>query len=315
MNVALIAVGSRGDVEPYIALGQRLRDRGHTVRVAALQLFEPAVVDAGLAFHSLGALPRRFQPRPDADHARPQRDASTRFRGLPGRVLFWAFFPGMLRPSLDAFITACEGMDAVVHTRLALPVPHVAERLGIPCVAGFPVPHTPTSAFENPLYVSGRQPSGPRRNRATYAIEWGLAHQLSYPLIMGFRQARLGLPRIRRRALQAHMTRIVRGSLYSYSERVVPRPTDWPENVHVTGYWSRVLPETFEPPPEVAAFLAAGDAPVCVGFGSMKSSDPGRMQSAHPRGGCRRGPPGGRPSRMEPPRPGSHRHGPHPGRR
>jgi sterol 3beta-glucosyltransferase len=280
MKVALVAVGSRGDVEPYVALGQRLVARGHSVRVAALGSFGEVVAGAGLAFHSLGELPRRFEPRAAPD----SRDASTLFRGVAGRALFWAFFAGVLRrASLDRFVSACEGMDAVLFTRLALPVPHVAERLGIPCFAGYPVPHTPTAAFENPLYVladrAGR-PSSPRRNRATYAIEWGLTHQLSYRVLMRFRRERLGLESVPRCALKRHMERIVRGTLYAYSESVLPRPADWPAHVQVTGYWTRELPDDFVPPADVQAFLDCGPPPACVGFGSMKSSDPRRMGAA-----------------------------------
>jgi sterol 3beta-glucosyltransferase len=272
MKVALVTVGSRGDVEPYIAFGQRLKQRGHSVRVAALALFKQDVIDAGLEFHSLGALPERFKPRSGGDGARTRRDASTLFRGVSGRVLFWAFFPGMLRPALDRFISACEGADAVVFNRLALPVPHVAERFAIPCFAGFPVPHTPTRAFENPLYVQATA-SGPLRTRATYAIEWGLTHQLSYNVLARFRRDRLGLPALSRGVLREHMARTVRGTLYAYSEAVVPRPDDWPESVQVTGYWSRSPPESFQPPADVERFLNEGDPPVAVGFGSMKASD------------------------------------------
>lgn len=277
MRFALIAVGSRGDVEPYIALGQRLVQRGHAVRLAAMALFEKEVVDAGLAFHSLGALPERFKPRTDStDPARPHRDASTRFRGTVGRVLFWCFFPGMLASGLDRFLAACEGADAIVFTRLALPVPHIAEHLGIPCFAGFPVPHTPTAAFVDPLYCRP-VPSGPLRTRASYALEWNLTHQLSHRVLSRFRQDRLGLPRLGRLALHAHRERLVRGTLHSYSEAVLPRPRDWPEDVLVTGYWFRELPDSFRPPPEVARFLECGEPPLCVGFGSMKPSEPRKL--------------------------------------
>ena len=276
MKLALVTVGSRGDVEPYIALGQRLQHRGHSVRMAALALFEQDVAGAGLEFHSLGALPERFKPRSGGDRTRSRRDASTLFRGVSGRALFWAFFPGMLGPALDRFISACEGADAVLYTRLALPAPHVAERLGIPCFAGFPVPHTPTRAFEDPLYVRAAA-SGPLRTRATYAVEWELTHQLSYGLLARFRRDRLGLPAVPRRALREHMTRAIQGTLYSYSETVLPRPDDWPERVQVTGYWSRPPPSSFEPPADVVRFLERGDPPVSVGFGSMKSRDPEKL--------------------------------------
>lgn len=238
--------------------------------------------------------------------AEPRKDSSTLFRGVLGRVLFWSFFPSMLTPTFEHFVTACEGVDAVLYTRLAVPVPHVAERLGVPCFAAFPVPHTPTEAFENPLYVRA-SPSGPRRSRATYALEWGLTHQLSHRVLTRFRRERLGLPAIARTALRDHLAGIVRGTLYAYSEAVVPRPPDWNDRVAVTGYWFRDEEPGYAPPPEVERFLADGDPPVCVSFGSMKSSDSAEARRAahrRPRAGR---PPGAlavglgrRPRRLEP---------------
>lgn len=42
MQVTLIAGGSRGDVQPYVTLGSRLREAGHTVRVTQLTYFDDA---------------------------------------------------------------------------------------------------------------------------------------------------------------------------------------------------------------------------------------------------------------------------------
>jgi UDP:flavonoid glycosyltransferase YjiC (YdhE family) len=97
---------------------------------------------------------------------------------------------------------------------------------------------------------------------------------------MRFRRERLGLSSVSRGALGRHMAKIVRGTLYAYSESVLPRPADWPERVQVTGYWMRVPPSTFVPPADVQVFLERGEPPVYVGFGSMKSSDPPRMRAA-----------------------------------
>jgi sterol 3beta-glucosyltransferase len=75
------------------------------------------------------------------------------------------------------------------------------------------------------------------------------------------------------------MARIVKGTLYAYSESVLPRPSDWPEHVQVTGYWTREPTRAFVPPADVQAFLDRGEPPVYVGFGSMKSSDPQRLRA------------------------------------
>jgi sterol 3beta-glucosyltransferase len=73
------------------------------------------------------------------------------------------------------------------------------------------------------------------------------------------------------------MAQTVQGTLYAYSEAVVPRPDDWPASVQVTGYWSRPPPASFQAPANVERFLNEGDPPVAIGFGSMKASDPRKL--------------------------------------
>jgi UDP:flavonoid glycosyltransferase YjiC (YdhE family) len=68
---------------------------------------------------------------------------------------------------------------------------------------------------------------------------------------------------------------------------VVPVPPDWPDDVHVTGYWFRDPDPAWTLPPALAAFLAAGPAPVYLGFGSMPDADPAGLVAALV-GGARR---------------------------
>ena len=60
-----------------------------------------------------------------------------------------------------------------------------------------------------------------------------------------------------------------------FSSHVVPRPADWGEQVHITGWW---YPQdsAWQPPDDLLRFLAAGRPPVFVGFGSMLVPDTGR---------------------------------------
>ena len=57
--------------------------------------------------------------------------------------------------------------------------------------------------------------------------------------------------------------------LYAFSEHVVPRPPDWPEDVVVTGYWFHDSDQSWRPPPSLAEFIDGGAPPVYIGFGSM----------------------------------------------
>ena len=93
----------------------------------------------------------------------------------------------------------------------------------------------------------------------------------------------LGLPRGNRRQVR----QVFRGTptLLGFSAAVVPPPADWSSGQLITGYW--FLDDGAPPEPErgrIEEFLAAGDPPVYVGFGSMSTRDAaGTMASSSPR--------------------------------
>ncbi|KAF8721986.1 Glycosyltransferase family 1 protein, partial [Rhizoctonia solani] len=57
MNINIMVVGSRGEVQPYVALGQQLQEYGHIVRISTHEMFRPLVKHAGLRFFSIGGDP------------------------------------------------------------------------------------------------------------------------------------------------------------------------------------------------------------------------------------------------------------------
>jgi sterol 3beta-glucosyltransferase len=65
--------------------------------------------------------------------------------------------------------------------------------------------------------------------------------------------------------------------LGAYSSNVIHQPPDWPESVHITGYWFPDIHTEWCPPSQLEAFLDAGDPPVYVGFGSMAGSHPEQL--------------------------------------
>lgn len=66
-------------------------------------------------------------------------------------------------------------------------------------------------------------------------------------------------------------------SLQGFSRALVPTPTDWPEEAWPCGYWFTQPDTAYNPPADLAAFLAKGPPPVYLGFGSMPSKEPGRL--------------------------------------
>jgi sterol 3beta-glucosyltransferase len=170
---------------------------------------------------------------------------------------------------LDQWEAACEFSPSllVYHPKM-LGGLHIAERLRVPAVASLPLPFlTPTKAF--PIPFVAHWPFGGSANKLSY--QFNRVTAVAYGgMINSFRRETLGLRGMSR---WSDYLRFPGGRpvpvLYGFSSRVVPMPGDYPAHVHVTGYWFLDEPETWHPPAELADFLAAGDPPVYIGFGSM----------------------------------------------
>ncbi|KAG5095751.1 hypothetical protein JHK84_051339 [Glycine max] len=58
LQIVMLIVGTRGDVQPFVAMGKRLQEDGHRVRLATHKNFEDFVMNAGLEFYPLGGDPK-----------------------------------------------------------------------------------------------------------------------------------------------------------------------------------------------------------------------------------------------------------------
>lgn len=265
LTVGIACVGSRGDVQPYVALGQGLRRAGHDVRIIADASFHGLVRAAGLELVPVGA-----------DPGPALREDLHRIADNPVRLMRW--FGQHLRPLARQYFTdvnaAAAGADGLLFSTLALAAPHVAEALRIPCLAAYLQPVSPTRAFASPAV-----PHVPRWIPFRSHVNW-LSFRLGsiafFRLLRGVlndcRRDVLGLPPLpwrHYRTLDLSSMPI----LYGYSRFVVPKPLDWGEWLHVTGYWFADADVRWEAPAELAAFLRDGPPPVYVGFGSMGGRD------------------------------------------
>jgi sterol 3beta-glucosyltransferase len=258
MNILILTAGSRGDVQPFVALGKALQAAGYDVTFAG-----PAMFEGFAAEHAL-----RFSPIDDGIlrlKDTPQGAAALEGKGNKLALIKQAM--PMLRRMLDDAWRSAQNADAIVYHPKAMAGLHIAEARHIPAFMSLPLPaYTPTREFPNPIL--------PLRgagwlNRLGYT----LVPILSAPyvgVINRWRAEMLGLPprsRFASELIRADGSRIP--VLYSFSRHVVPRPADWDESAHVTGYW--FLDQPFQPNIDLVRFLDAGEPPVYVGFGSMVS--------------------------------------------
>jgi UDP:flavonoid glycosyltransferase YjiC (YdhE family) len=269
MRIAVIASGSRGDVQPYVALGQGLAEAGHTVRLVTHEDFEGLISDRGLEFWPVAGSVQAIAQ----SEAMRERLASGSFVRVMAQMAQEAQ-KGAVHLA-EAGLAACRGVELIVAGLGGLFVGlALAEKLGLPLVQAYYIPFTPTAAY--PSFVATRLPFG--LGGAGNRLSHHLARQIMWQSFRAAdRQAREKILEMPAAPFWGPYTsERARGYpiLYGYSRHVIPRAADWPDDVHVTGYWFLDPASDWTPPPALTAFLAEGPPPVYVGFGSMSSRDP-----------------------------------------
>lgn len=270
MRITVLAVGSRGDVQPYVALALGLQQAGHAVRLASHEGFRKLAEARGLAFAPVGANPKALLE----GEAGQAWLTSGRNPLAFARAMYRLLEPEMERLVADCW-AVCQGADAVVYSPLGLPAYHIAEKLGMPSVAAALQPLTPTRAFPSVLMATGR-PLGGTLNLLTHLLGEQLLWQPYRRWVNRWRQETLGLPPVPLLGPAHGFSRKRHLVLYGFSPVVVPKPEDWGDRIHVTGYWFLNRPEGWQPPRDLADFLAAGPPPISIGFGSMAVRDAAR---------------------------------------
>jgi sterol 3beta-glucosyltransferase len=264
MHITLATVGSRGDVQPYIALGVGLKAAGHSVRVATHTHFESTIREYGLDFS-----PVVGSPRETVESELGQRWLATG-SNMFGFVKHMAeLMRPMMATATSDCLVACKDADLVLYSVLGwLGAFSVVEKLGIPGYAAFLQPATPTKHFPSFAYPI-RANLGGLHNQVTYLAGEQLFWLVFRKSINQARREVLGLPPLPFLSPARTLRDAGLPVLYGYSPEVLAKPPDWPSSVHVTGYWFLDQTAAWEPPADLVAFLAAGPPPVYVGFGSM----------------------------------------------
>ena len=265
MRIVIIAPGSRGDVQPYIALGKGLQNAGHYIRLVSHSNFEGLVTSYGLEFWSFG------NDVKDAVENSEMRELTEKGNFL---LLMAKMAKEAEREALhfaEGGLAAAQGMDVVLAGIGGLFIgTAIAEKLNIPLVQAYVFPFTPTKDFSSVL--TPKLPSVLNR----------VSHQLTRQLMwQGFRSADtiarkkvLNIPAAPLLGPYDSKSTHNMPILYGFSPSVIPAPSDWNDQTHITGFWFVDEADDWQPPAALLDFLQAGPAPIYIGFGSMSSRAP-----------------------------------------
>ena len=267
MQITIIAGGSRGDVQPYVALGKGLKDAGHMVRVLTSDDFRQLVTDYGLDFYTTGG---------------SAEVVAQRMQALLERGNMLKILSQMSRASqqqavqaAESGLIACQGSDLILgglsglFNGLAL-----AEKLNIPFMSAYLVPFTPTHEFPGALTPLPQTPLTKWANKLSHRVVQQTMWQSFRAAENKARAEVLHMPSASLWGPFSSLERQKRPTLYGYSAQVLPHPKDWDVSLHVTGYWFLEPPSGWETPVDLVNFLQSGSPPVYIGFGSMSSSKP-----------------------------------------
>jgi sterol 3beta-glucosyltransferase len=269
MRIAIIALGSRGDVQPYIALGKGLKKACHIVRLIATQDFETQVKSHGLEFW-----PIRGNSQ-ESIEGREWREVSEKGNTV---VIVNQLIKHALRSAMewmeDALI-ACEGMDLLITGSAGLSIGiALAEKCHLPLLQTHLIPITPTKTFPSLVIPQTLPNLGGTFNLISHQLIQQMMLHVSRPMLNQARQKVLGLPRASLFGPPPACLSKGFPTLYGFSPSVIPAPADWSVDNYVTGYWFLDSADDWTPPTALLNFLQDGPPPVYVGFGSMSSRNP-----------------------------------------
>uniref|UniRef100_A0A7S4NXG8 Glycosyltransferase family 28 N-terminal domain-containing protein n=1 Tax=Paramoeba aestuarina TaxID=180227 RepID=A0A7S4NXG8_9EUKA len=292
MNVAILIVGSRGDVQPFVALGKELRKFGHRVRLASHTVFQQFIVENDIEFAPIAGDPKELMAH------------MVKHPGLmPGSMDEVKRKRVVMKEIIESCWTAVTDTKSVIHTKdgepnnpnlpdqpwcthaiLSNPATfghyHVAERLGCPLHIFFTMPWSPTAAFPHPLANLSYAKRTPSKNMMSYSLVDALTWSGLGDLCNSFRKNHLGLEQIMGTGGRSLLDDAKVPHAYTWSPNLIGKPKDWGDHIDITGFFFLDLATNYTPPDDLLEFLQAGPPPIYVGFGSIVVENPDAFNKA-----------------------------------
>lgn len=266
MKVTVLTLGTRGDVQPYVALATGLMKKGHEVTICTGSTFKPFIESYGIDFKEATI---------DFMEILKTEEGQAIFNGGGNIFKILKFTKEVINPgfrkTFDDFLDACQGCDVIIYHPKAMVAPDLAEYLNIPCISMPPVPMTfPITEFPN-LAVSANKSFGSVINKMTYGVN-KFAESSSMKDINDFRQKTL---KLNKRKMGAY-TYDVKGKripiIYPISEILFKKVTSWKGYVSLTGFF--YLPYQGQLDEGLMNFIENGQAPIVISFSSMPLKHP-----------------------------------------
>ncbi|KAG9093377.1 hypothetical protein FRC06_011542 [Ceratobasidium sp. 370] len=262
-----LTIGSRGDVQPYIALALGLMKEGHRVTIVTHEEYKAWCESWGVAHRTAGGDPGALMKL-----------------SVENRMFSPQFFKeglGNFRQWLDDLLLdswkQCQDADVLIQSPSAMAGAHIAEALKIPLFHAFTMPWTRTNDYPHAFMTPPVEISG-SFNYSTYVLFDNVFWQATSGQINRWRRKHLGLPSTD----MFHLAQTKIPFIYNFSPAVVPKPLDWKDPITISGYWFLDDADLdWKPSQELNDFISKARADnkplVYIGFGSIVVPNPKAM--------------------------------------
>jgi len=266
MKIAITTVGTRGDLQPFIALGLGLRDSGYEVLIVSSKNEEAFVKNYGLNFFSLNV---DIQKLMGGDEVQEMSKGNNPLKFIISHLKGSKKLKQLMVDTQAEIWTACQTADIIIfHPGMPLGFFIAQEKKRISVMAN-PFPVISTKNYPAILFYTSLRLGG-LFNKITHKIFEKLFWSLSKSAVVEFWnksvtiKMNFSVSPIRQQ-IDSGMP-VING----YSNVFFHQPDDWHDNIHTTGNWFIDNEPNFVPPTELTNFIDNGQQPIYTGFGSMK---------------------------------------------
>jgi UDP:flavonoid glycosyltransferase YjiC (YdhE family) len=264
MKITMIAFGTRGDVQPAVALGKALKAEGHSVRILAGANFKTWIERHGLeAVTSTIDVQSIMESELGRDWVEKSGNPIAQMRILK-KLAEQTGWQAMMEARW-----ACRHTEVIISSFTSdIYALSIAEKLGVRHIS---MPLQPALFPTRNGAATMNAPFPERKSIMNYifgkffleSFNW----RISGELVNRFRTEVLALPPQTRAEYLAAKRRLF--TVQAYSRHLVPHAEDWPATVRTTGFWFLEEQNDWQPPADLTEFLEAGEPPVSKGFGSI----------------------------------------------
>lgn len=267
MNIIFLCLGSRGDVQPYVAIGRTASKLGHNVTICTGKMFKNFVEQSGLEFQECSL---DFMAILQTQEGKQVFEEGLKH---PIRAMRYAkrVINPLYRKAMTEFYEACHEKDVIIYHPKAFGAVDIAEKLGILCISMPPVPIIyPVAAFPN-LAITTKNLGG-CLNKFTYKLTNLGAESNNIKDINDFREKELKLNKRKSGEYMIHRNDDPIPIIYPISPSLFMDVKEFEEEVYLSGF--PVLEDGSSLDEETEEFLKNGQKPIIVTFSSMPLNNP-----------------------------------------